>query len=548
MLRRWRSLKKIVYAASILFITIILYAATSSDDYVQETSLEWQLPMVLHQNNPVDPGLRETFHRVLPLGPFEEMPGPVVVEPEQGEGGSQAKEPLNSADVAGGGLVEGEAPGAGGVGGQGILKPGAPVGAGPGQNPPGGPPPGGPPPGGAPPAAPVSGNLGAPLVVGSEGNAINNHAPLAPKPSARAPLGQSMSALQMRPFPDLTKTHAEMARRINYTRGVCAKLQVPNQVETDVYVLPQYNLSYCKVPKAACTYWEQVFSFLNKKPFEVTSLGIKSPFQISKYDIRHTSHFNLPRRNFKTAEDRADIMRSTRVLFVRHPLERLWSCYLEKFYLLDFWTTAGLSMKTAGADSRCPKSITFREYIDYILPLHNENWAPVTELCNPCVFQPQIIGHVETLRDDTHYILKQASLDWIFAEQDRMSREENQMLDMIIYNYQIHSIHWYSFYHRCLSQHELAAKLWDVFKKVGYLSSHAVLPDNMPDYNQTTVIRELKSQFRKYPLSPVNGRAQQLKMIKRDFEGLPKPVMAKIYERYAMDFQLFGYNASFPTS
>ncbi|CAG5121043.1 unnamed protein product, partial [Candidula unifasciata] len=91
-------------------------------------------------------------------------------------------------------------------------------------------------------------------------------------------------------------------------------------------------------------------------------------------------------------------------------------------------------------------------------------------------------------------------------------------------------------------------RLWDVFKKVGYLSSHAVLPDNLADYNQTTIIGELKSQFRKFPLSTTNGRAQQLKMIKRDYESLPKPTMAKILEKYAMDFQLFGYSTQLPSA
>lgn len=87
-----------------------------------------------------------------------------------------------------------------------------------------------------------------------------------------------------------------------------------------------------------------------------------------------------------------------------------------------------------------------------------------------------------------------------------------------------------------------------MFKKVGYLSSHATLPDNLADYNQTTIIRELKAQFRKFPLGPVNGRAQQLKMMRRDYESLPKPTMAKILEKYAMDFQLFGYSTQLPSA
>ncbi|KAH9498135.1 hypothetical protein Btru_008341 [Bulinus truncatus] len=526
-LRRWSSAKKIAYAATILFITILIYASTSSDEYVQETSREWLLPVVAHNNFPVDPNLYEPIQR-LPLGPFQENLPPVVID--TGEGKVQPELSLSAKLSKAIGPLAGKSVNVSKLGNPAVPKSAnsqivdSSVNVSGSSNS-----------AGKKLSAPVNGDAG-------------QSASLAAKPTSRAPIGHPTALGPAKAVPDLTKTGLEMARRLNHTRTMCEYLKVPNDVETDIYSLPQFNLSYCKVPKAGCTYWEQLFSFLNKNPLQISLLGIRTPFQISRYDIRYTSHLNLPRKNFKSPEDQLEVMKSARVLFVRHPLERLWSCYLEKFFLIDFWTSAALSMKTTGADIRCPRSVTFREFIEYSLPLFNEHWAPITELCNPCVFQPNIIGHVETMRDDIHFILTQAKLDWILSEQDRISREENQMLDMIIYNYQIHSINWYNFYHRCLSQKDLAAKLWDVFKKVGYLSSHAALPVNLTDYNQTTIIRELKSQYRKYPLASVHGRAQQLKMMKRDYDALPKPLMVKILEKYSTDFVLFGYDASVPTS
>ncbi|KAK6961021.1 carbohydrate sulfotransferase 8 [Biomphalaria glabrata] len=516
-LRRCRYLKKIIYAATILFITIIIYASTSSEEYIQETNKDWQLPLVAHNNYPVDARLYEPLTRlpILPLGPFKEDQPPVVIE--------SGEHPVNAESAHAAAVLNKVvrslpevAANISKLGPPGLVNRSAAVSV------------------QGPPAVPVPQPI------------VSNH--IVAKPTSRAPIGHAQQSGPSKPLPDLVKVSEEVARRLNHTKIMCDFLKVPNKVDSDIYYLPQYNLSYCKVPKAACTYWEQMFSFLNKVSHEIAQLGIRSPFQISKYDIRYTSHLNLPRKSFRSEEDQADILKTTRVLFVRHPLERLWSCYLEKFFLIDFWTSAGIAMKTSGAETKCPKSITFREFVEYTLPLYNEHWAPVTELCNPCIFQPNIIGHVETIRDDTHLILRQSKLDWIVSEQEKISREENQMLDTIIYNYQIHSINWYSFYHKCLSQKELATKLWVVFKKVGYLSSHAVLPETLSDYNQTTIILELKSQFRKFPLSSANGRAQQLKMLKRDYDALPKPLMAKILEKYNTDFLLFGYNASLPTS
>ncbi|KAK3781618.1 hypothetical protein RRG08_029282 [Elysia crispata] len=50
MLRRWRSLKKIVYAAAILFLTIILYATTAGDGYEQDSNPDWTLPLVSRED------------------------------------------------------------------------------------------------------------------------------------------------------------------------------------------------------------------------------------------------------------------------------------------------------------------------------------------------------------------------------------------------------------------------------------------------------------------------------------------------------------------
>lgn len=176
-----------------------------------------------------------------------------------------------------------------------------------------------------------------------------------------APNSQLQAYRQItKPIPDLNRTVSEIARRLNHTRYQCESLKIPNQIDSDIYHLPQFNLSYCKIPKAGCTFWEQVISYLSKSSIQLSHLGIKMPFQISKFDIRYTSHFNLPRLNFNSAENKVEIMKTNRLLFVRHPLERLWSCYLEKFYLIDFWTTAGIEMRTSGADVKCPKAITFR--------------------------------------------------------------------------------------------------------------------------------------------------------------------------------------------
>ena len=68
-------------------------------------------------------------------------------------------------------------------------------------------------------------------------------------------------------------------------------------------------------------------------------------------------------------------------------------------------------MKTSGVEHKCPKSVTFREFVEFTLPVFDENWAPVVELCNPCRYKPHVVGKVGTMRDDTFYTLTQVSAD-----------------------------------------------------------------------------------------------------------------------------------------
>ncbi len=207
---------------------------------------------------------------------------------------------------------------------------------------------------------------------------------------------------------DLARTNMWLSQRLAETRAQCEKFKISHPVDSDVYLLSRENLTYCRVPTAGDTYWEKVFSFLQKSPKELAKLRLHSPFQISKYDLQYLDNFKISPMEW-TEVDVEKMEKSLRVLFVQHPLERLWNSFMDKFFLLEFWSTLALQMETSGVEEKCPKSVTFLEFIEFTLPLYEENWAPVTELCNPCDFRPHIIGHVETMREDAFFTLHKVS-------------------------------------------------------------------------------------------------------------------------------------------
>jgi len=106
-----------------------------------------------------------------------------------------------------------------------------------------------------------------------------------------------------------------------------------------------------------------------------------------------------------------------RFMFVRHPLDRLISTYLEKFHLMPNYirpiarsivkeyrpnaTTASLE---SGND------VTFEEFARFIID-HGQrtpdiHWTPQSKLCLPCSMRYNFIGHYETMWGDADLVLR----------------------------------------------------------------------------------------------------------------------------------------------
>ncbi|GFS10584.1 carbohydrate sulfotransferase [Elysia marginata] len=135
-------------------------------------------------------------------------------------------------------------------------------------------------------------------------------------------------------------------------------------------------------------------------------LGQVDPMsQITRFFVHHVSEGNGI--YFRFGESPARIQRSTRAMFVREPLSRLWAVYLDKFVLPDSWMDHGLrilhrrrwrSVHSQDRESHqsCPTDVTFSEFLQYALVKQDSHWSPIHKTCDPCLFKPHIVGKVET--------------------------------------------------------------------------------------------------------------------------------------------------------
>ena len=137
----------------------------------------------------------------------------------------------------------------------------------------------------------------------------------------------------------------------------------------------------------------------------------------------------------------------TRVIFVRHPLERLASAYSDKicslknepfslydslrrticrkyslFYLTHSQRVAYRIIEDLSKqiDEPCQNVIpTFEHFIEYIMSnswQYDVHWQPYSKLCRACLFKYNFIGKYETMNEDLNRLIELAGLkskDWI---------------------------------------------------------------------------------------------------------------------------------------
>ena len=170
---------------------------------------------------------------------------------------------------------------------------------------------------------------------------------------------------------------------------------------------------YCAVPKVAST------------PMRMTLLRVRND---SKLKITETSA-HLPKywsllSQYNTEEVSERLASYFKFLFVREPFHRLLSAYRDKFFGKNGIYTNGfrrLIVKTfrphevevAGKESN---NVTFTEFLTFILNYSNAltrdgHWRQIEQLCFPCAFEYDFIGHFETLEEDAAYLLNTARLD-----------------------------------------------------------------------------------------------------------------------------------------
>ncbi|XP_071826839.1 carbohydrate sulfotransferase 11-like [Apostichopus japonicus] len=184
----------------------------------------------------------------------------------------------------------------------------------------------------------------------------------------------------------------------------------------NIWVNDKYKFVYCSIPKVACTSWKSILLVLDgvadsTDQFSQRTINSKSGRwmkQLWKYPI-HQQKFIL--QNY------------TKFMFSRDPFSRVLSAFRNKlspnstFERAKFWQAkiGGhiLSRYRSTWQKGDPYDLKFSEFAHFINSGHgfNKHWNLQYRQCRPCDIDYTILGHFETLQEDSEFVLKVIGAD-----------------------------------------------------------------------------------------------------------------------------------------
>ena len=192
------------------------------------------------------------------------------------------------------------------------------------------------------------------------------------------------------------------------------------------------KLGYCSQAKVATTTWLAHLSHLTEHPDD-----FKEMIEMDNARLMHikiAEKFRLRGKDLKelwiSLEDTKDAKTSVEEFkmrnnllyfsFVRHPFERLVSCYKDK--------VEGSSKNKYSGQFEELKGFSFPKFVDHVIrSFHinncaqdsfcniNTHWRPLNFECRHCDFHYDVIGKAETFAEDVGYIVYKLNLSHLIS-------------------------------------------------------------------------------------------------------------------------------------
>ncbi|KAL5021553.1 hypothetical protein ScPMuIL_000708 [Solemya velum] len=307
------------------------------------------------------------------------------------------------------------------------------------------------------------------------------------------------------------------------------------------------DMMYCVTPKAGCTSWIRIMRFLNGD----IKQGVHNPLEVDRMYV----HYG-PLQNTKVYDLHNETLRKEvsskgyKFMFARNPYSRLYSAYIDKIFLPDYWRSAARPIvkkrpNVTESHQQCPDDISFAEFTKFVVDsitkksYVNEHWAPVTWICNPCEIPFDYVGTQETFSSDTKYLLEHFGIGDILPSQTFSDRINEEIETLITYNFDLVN----QLPKGCVKENDLARRLWKTFQINGYIPENVQHSFNSPEAISKKEFHELVLNTIKenFP-SKEEWKKRRNKALREAFGELSAELLINLRKVYDIDIQLYGYD------
>ncbi|XP_060591316.1 carbohydrate sulfotransferase 9-like [Ruditapes philippinarum] len=357
--------------------------------------------------------------------------------------------------------------------------------------------------------------------------------------------------------PEFQKQDTIMKERLQLIRQRCSHYMQDEYWQNirqsgTVLTYGKEDIHYCIVPKVGCTFWKRIFRFLGKD--YRTNQNVQKPSDIDRNYVHYGPMKNIQQWNVQNPIARMLMTKGKSFMFVRDPFTRLWSAYIDKFLLPDFWRSDALHVvrkirpNATDYERYCANNVTFQEFLTFIKTTYtnglNEHWQRLHKVCSPCHVQYDVIGKQESFGLDADYILTKFNLQSLKENTTKLDMVHEEVTTLTKYNFDLEN----AIRQGCFEKIDVAKRLWLAFQYNGYIDRRSAFPKN--DLLKTAFLNSTTEIFTNLVLKTienqnilrVNIKKQKRTMMLDAYRKIPKDLLNDIIAIYEYDFELFGYN------
>jgi len=344
----------------------------------------------------------------------------------------------------------------------------------------------------------------------------------------------------------------EMQQRLVHLRTACttfpeSRAHLANMKAGPVYFLSRrHHLGYCRVAKAGSTFWAQIF---------LTLEGADATRDEGAFGLTRDEVHAAVRRHPDISVNYTDpeLLEATSFLVARDPYSRLFSAYIDQFYLPNKWHFS----KFISRDDACGSNISFRQFINFAsamiikkMAYSDPHYAPIFTLCMPCESNVNFVAKHETFNDDTDFILNHADIDDTIRKEINLAIQQHSTIDRslesLVETY-VSKAHKASIRSGCITEKEIAHRIWHAFQIQGYIHNDDVFPselfENIKEQETSATLKSAVHEVAAHRKWGDRERAAQRRTWMTSFwRSMDADLLARVQDAYYEDFIMFGYD------